>query len=43
MCPTIGIPAGLHDYTLDSVDVIVHLYIWNALNLPAGVVPVTVV
>lgn len=43
VCPTVGIPAGLHDYTLDAIDALVYLYIWNVINVPAGVVPVSVV
>lgn len=43
ICPAHGIPAGSHDYSCDLLDALHFESSFNVLNVPAGVVPVSVI
>ncbi|KAL4474497.1 hypothetical protein ABPG72_016175 [Tetrahymena utriculariae] len=41
ICPSFGAPALPHSSSLDSAPVSLYTFIWNYLNFPCGVLPVT--
>lgn len=43
ICPTHGVPAGTHDYSCDLLDALNYESMFNVLNVPCGVIPISVV
>ncbi|KAL4484616.1 hypothetical protein ABPG74_019793 [Tetrahymena malaccensis] len=41
ICPSFGAPALPHSSSIDSTPVCLYTFIWNYLNFPCGVLPVT--
>ncbi|KAL4484614.1 hypothetical protein ABPG74_019791 [Tetrahymena malaccensis] len=41
ICPSFGSPALPHSSSVDSTPICLYTYIWNFINLPCGVLPVT--